>query len=139
MVLAALALSATVSAQTAPAAPMPKEVAALQGVWDVTLFNDQPADSGAIALEFKDLTYAVYINGGVDETGTFALDTSKTPWTFDLSIKEGNDAGKLQLGILEMKGEAIHGLLGTPGDTTRPASFDAPSGAVGFVALKRKK
>jgi uncharacterized protein (TIGR03067 family) len=139
MVLAALALSATVSAQTAPAAPMSKEATALQGVWDVTLFNDQAADAGAIALEFKDLTYAVYINGGVDETGTFALDASKTPWTFDLSIKEGNDAGKLQLGILEMKGEAIHGLLGTPGMSARPVSFDSADGAIEFVAVKRKK
>lgn len=122
----------------APAAALPKEVAALQGTWAVTLFNGQDAPEGAIALQFEGMKYAVVINGGVDETGTFKLDATKTPWTFDLSIVEGTDAGKLQMGILEMKGEAIHGLLGTPGVATRPANFDSADGAISFVAVKKK-
>lgn len=122
----------------APTAALSKELAALQGVWNITLMNDQAAPDGAMALQFDGAKYAVIINGGVDETGTFKLDTTKTPWTFDLTIVEGSDAGKLQMGILEMKGEAIHGLLGTPGAGTRPANFDSADGAIAFVAVKRK-
>ena len=126
------------AAPTTPAAELSKEAKALQGIWDVTLFNDQAAPDGALALQFDGLRYAVIINGGVDESGAFKLDPSKTPWSFDLDIKEGSDAGKLQLGILEMKDNAIHGLLGTPGAGTRPANFDSADGAIAFVAVKRK-
>jgi len=122
----------------APAPALSKEATALQGTWNVTLFNGEPAPEGAIALQFEGNKYAVIISGGVDETGTFKLDATKTPWTFDLTILEGSDAGKLQLGILEMKGDAIHGLLAMPGGATRPANFDSADGAIGFVAAKRK-
>ena len=139
LALVALTLFAGQASPTqAPAAPLPKEVAALQGTWNITLVNDQAAPDGAMALQFEGMKYAVIINGGVDETGTFKLDTTKTPWTFDLSIVEGTDAGKLQLGIVEMKGDAIHGLLGTPGVATRPANFDSADGAFAFVAVKKK-
>lgn len=124
--------------QTPPAPALSKEATALQGVWAVTLLNDQAVPEGAMALQFEGLKYAVIANGGVDETGTFKLDATKTPWTFDLDIKEGNDAGKVQLGILEMKGDAIHGLLGTPGATVRPPNFDSMDGAIAFVAVKQK-
>ena len=139
LALVALTLFAGQAAPAqAPAAPLPKELAALQGTWTITLVNDQAAPDGAMALQFEGMKYAVIINGGVDETGTFKLDTTKTPWTFDLSIVEGTDAGKLQLGIVEMKGDAIHGLLGTPGVATRPATFDSADGAFAFVAVKKK-
>jgi len=124
--------------QAAPAPALSKEATALQGIWTVTLFNDEAAPDGALALQFEGMKYAVLANGGIDETGTFKLDTTKTPWTFDLDIKEGNDAGKIQMGILEMKGDAIHGLLGTPGAGVRPANFDSADGAVAFVAVKQK-
>ena len=125
--------------QAAPtqAPPLPKEVAALQGIWTVTLFNDQDP-GGALGLQFDGMKYAVIINGAADESGTFKLDTTKTPWTFDLNIMEGSDAGKVQMGILEMKGEAIHGLLGTPGVATRPANFESADGVISFVAVKKK-
>jgi uncharacterized protein (TIGR03067 family) len=128
----------TGQATTAPAPALSKEVAALQGVWNITLMNDEAAPDGAMAVQFEGMKYAVIINGGVDETGTFKLDATKTPWTFDLTIVEGTDAGKVQLGILEMKGDAIHGLLGTPGEATRPANFDSADGAIAFVAQKKK-
>jgi len=124
-------------AQTTPPAALSKEVAALQGFWTVTMFGDQDP-GGALGLQFDGMKYAVIINGAADESGTFKLDTTKTPWTFDLNIAEGSDAGKVQLGILEMKGDAIHGLLGTPGVATRPSGFDSPDGVISFVAVKKK-
>lgn len=137
LALVALTLLTGQAAPT-PAPALPKEVAALQGVWTVTLMNDQAAPDGALALQFDGMKYAVIVNGGVDESGTFKLDATKTPWSFDLTIVEGTDAGKLQMGILEMKGDAIHALLGTPGVATRPANFDSADGVVAFVAVKKK-
>jgi uncharacterized protein (TIGR03067 family) len=119
-----------------PAPALSKEVAALQGRWVVTMINDQDPN-GALELQFDGNKYAV-AGTGADESGTFKLDATKTPWTFDLSIEQGDDAGKLQLGILEVKGDAIHGLLGTPGVATRPAGWDSPDGAIAFVAVKKK-
>ncbi len=142
LALIAVTLFAGQAAPTQAPAPAPalsKEATSLQGTWNVTLANDQAVPEGAMALQFDGMKYAVVINGGIDETGTFKLDATKTPWTFDLNIVEGSDAGKLQLGILEMKGDAIHGMLGTPGAATRPANFDSADGAIVFVAAKVKK
>ena len=93
---------------------------------------------GRPARRLEGLKDGVVTNGAVEGTGTFKLDATKTPWTFDLDIKEGSDAGKMQMGILEMKSDAIHGLLGTPGVATRPANFDSADGAIAFVAVKQK-
>jgi uncharacterized protein (TIGR03067 family) len=124
-------------AQTPAAAPaLSKEAAALLGRWVVTLLNDQDPQ-GALELQFEGNKYAV-AGAGADENGTFKLDATKTPWTFDLTIVEGTDAGKVQLGILEMKGDAIHGLLAIAGGPTRPANFDSADGAIAFVAVKKK-
>jgi len=136
----AIALSATAWAQTPAPAPMSKEATSLQGTWAVTSMNGQsPTDQGAeIALVFTGNKYQVYINGSVDESGTFKLDPAKTPMSFDLTIVEGNDAGKLQLGIIEIKADVIQGLLGAPGATTRPADFNSDAGEILFVAKKVK-
>src|SRR5689334_11140753 len=92
-IVAAVSASASAAApqtpaQTTPPAALSKEVAALQGHWVVTLLNDQDPQ-GALELQFEGNKYAV-VGGGADETGTFKLDASKTPWTFDLSIADGN-------------------------------------------------
>ena len=39
--------------------------------------NDQAAPDGAFAMQFEGMKYAVIVNGGVDETGTFKLDAAK--------------------------------------------------------------
>ena len=135
LALVAFTLFAGQAAPT-PAPALSKEAAAIQGRWVVTLLNDQDPQ-GALELQFEGNKYAV-AGAGADENGTFKLDASKTPWTFDLTIVEGTDAGKVQLGILEMKGDAIHGLLAIAGGTTRPASFDSADGAIAFVAVKKK-
>jgi hypothetical protein len=56
--------------------------------------------------------------------------------TIDLSIAEGNDAGKTQLGILEVTGDTMRAAFNPPGSTERPASVTA--GALVIVAKKTK-
>ncbi len=140
------ALTSGVSAQTPAPTPAPaqdaaaKEQAAIQGAWQVTSMNGQnPAEQGGdIVLAFNGNKYQVMINGTIDESGTFTLDPAKKPMSFDLTILEGNDAGKQQMGIIEIKGDIVQGLLGTPGSTVRPADFNSNDGAVLFVAKKVK-
>jgi len=140
------ALTASVSAQTPSPTPAPaqdaaaKEQAAIQGTWMVTSMNGQnPADQGGeIFLVFTGNKYQVVINGAVDESGTFTLDAAKKPTSFDLTILEGSDAGKLQMGIVEIKGDIAQGLLTAAGSTARPADFNSNDGAVLFVAKKVK-
>lgn len=135
-----IALTIGVSAQDAKQDAMPKELAAIQGAWQVVSMNGQnPADQGAeVALVFTGSKYQVVINGAVDESGTFKLDAAKKPMSLDLTILEGNDAGKVQLGIVEITGDVAKGLLGQPGSTARPADFNSNDGVVSFIAKKAK-
>ena len=137
----AAALTTAASAQT-PAAQntMSKELASLQGVWLLTTVNDQNlSDQGVeMALAIDGTKYREVVNGTVDETGTFKLDATKKPMTFDLTILEGNDAGKVQLGIIEVTGDVAKGLFAEPGATTRPADFNSNDGAIFFIAKRVK-
>jgi uncharacterized protein (TIGR03067 family) len=82
----------------------------------------------------KDGKYAQKIKGEVKEEGTLKLDPSKKPATVDLNITSGDDKGKLQLGIYELKGDTWRLSLARPGDENRPTAFDA-----GVMTLKRDK
>ncbi len=117
---------------------MSKELAALQGRWQVVSMNgDSPADQGAeIVFVMKDKTYQVIINGTVDESGTFDIDTAKKPVWYDLSILEGNDAGKHQPGVIEIGTDTLKIALSAPGETSRPT--DVTNGAVTVVLKKQK-
>ena len=76
--------------------------------------------------------------GAVNERGTIRVDASKKPMTIDLAITEGSDAGKTQLGIVEVTGDAIRGNLDTPGAGQRPTDFTVKDGAIMFVGKKKK-
>jgi len=131
-------------AQTAPPAAkpaqgaMPKELAALQGTWQVVTMNGaSPSDQGAeIAFVMKANTYQVVINGATDESGTFKIDATKKPIWFDLSIVKGDDAGKVQQGIIAIGTDTIDVAFSAPGDASRPT--DVKKGVVTFTAKKKQ-
>jgi uncharacterized protein (TIGR03067 family) len=131
----ALTVAAGVAAQTQDAAP--KELAPLQGTWNVTEVNGS-APQQQISLTITGAKYSETVDGTVDETGTIKVDNSKTPVTLDLLIAEGSSAGQTQLGIVEVKGDAMRCLLSAPGSGTRPSSFDKGDGDL-FVVLQKKK
>ena len=135
----AVMLAAGLAAQT-PAPAMSKELTSVQGTWLLTTVNDQNlSDQGVeMALVLTGNKYQQVVNGSVDETGTFKIDATKTPMTFDLTILEGNDAGKVQLGIIEVTGDIAKGLLAAPGATTRPADFNSNAGEIFFIAKRVK-
>lgn len=144
-VLTIAALSSAPAAQT-PAAPTAapqdaaKDLAPYQGTWVLTTVNDQALASAGVemALVVDGTKYSQVVNGVVNETGTVKIDTTKKPVTFDLSIVTGDDAGKLQLGIVEVTGDTMKGVLAVAGVNSRPADFMASDAGVWFIATRKK-
>lgn len=135
------------SAQAPAAAPSPatqdasaKVLASLQGIWVVISVNGESIENQGVemALKIEGNKYSQLVNGTIDETGTVKIDASKTPISFDLNIIEGSDAGKLQPGIIDIKGDTIAAYLANPGGSVRPASFDSADGAIYVIARKAK-
>ena len=111
---------------------------ALQGTWLITTLNGQSAPEGGpqLTLTFAGDKYHQTVGGDVNERGTFKLDTSKTPMTIDLTIVEGDDAGKTQLGIIEVTGDTFRASLDTPGAAQRPTDFNLKDGVLVFSGKK---
>lgn len=114
-----------------------KGAAVLQGTWTVSSINGQTATEGnELKLTFDGSKYHQTYGGTVNERGTFTVDATKKPMTIDLSITEGNDAGKTQLGLFEVTGDTMHVTFNAPGATERPVSLE--KGAL-VVAAKKSK
>ena len=123
--------------KSAPAAPVAAGLKPLQGTWVLTTPDGQPlAQSGDLTITITGDKYAQAVAGTVNERGSIKLDTTKKPAWIDLTITEGSDAGKLQVGLIEVTGNTMKGVLSPPGDTTRPASLT--EGAIPFVAKKKR-
>ena len=139
--LAVAPLAAQGAAQTAkPAAALSKTMAAVQGAWLFTHVdgNDISGAGQEIVVTISEDKYVQTINGQVVERGTFKIDDTKKPWTIDLSIVEGEEAGKTQLGVLQLTDSTMVGKLSDTGLTTRPTDFAPSDGAFVFTAVKKK-
>lgn len=131
-------LGFTGSRPAAQQADVPKALAPLQGKWLVTSFNGQPipAEAGEFALVITGSRYQSINAGDIAEEGVLTIDASKTPMWIDLAIRTGDDAGKNQLGLVNVKGDGFEMGLTIPGQTTRPATMDAAE--LYIVAAKAK-
>jgi uncharacterized protein (TIGR03067 family) len=118
----------------------PPAVAALQGTWVITSINGKAPAEGAseMTLTFTDDKYHQTFAGQVNERGTIKIDASKKPTTIDLIIAEGDDAGKTQLGIIEVKGDTVRANLDRPGAGQRPPDFTIKEGFLMFEGKKKK-
>jgi uncharacterized protein (TIGR03067 family) len=126
-------------AQAPPAAAqaaLDKALASLQGTWVINDINGQAPPS--MLLVFKADKYEQVVDGTVNEKGTIKLDAAKKPMALDLVIQEGSDAGKLQLGIVEVTGETMKLKLAFPSETTRPKEFTQEETALMVNLTKRK-
>ncbi len=129
--------SAQAPKQASAAKPSPI-LASVQGVWVMTQVNGQDtAGAGQeITITIKDSTYTQAVNGQITEKGTFRIDDSKKPMTIDIAIVEGDDAGGIQLGLVEITGNSMKGKLSDPGGA-RPADFNVADGYFVFVMVKK--
>jgi uncharacterized protein (TIGR03067 family) len=126
------------TAQTTPAADNAKKLQdQMQGDWRVVSFNGQAVPANAEAyLVFKGDKYEQWTNNAVDERGTVKLDGSTKPISIDFVITEGNDAGKLQLGLVELTGDTLSLAFAAPGNPTRPKT---PNDAEVYATLTKSK
>lgn len=131
-IVAAILLTASAYTQQPKAKP---GGASLQGTWVLTTINGQPAPD--MTLTFEGNKYHQTFDGKVNERGTFKLDAAKKPMTIDLIITEGQDAGKTQLGVIEVTGDAVRGNFGQAGAPQRPPDF-AIKETIMFTAKKKK-
>ena len=146
MVIAGAVAGAPLSAQGAaqaakPAAPaMSKVLAQVQGTWMFTHTNGQPLEGSGqeILVTITDNKYVQTLNGQVVERGTFKIDDTRKPWTIDISITEGQEAGQSQVGVVQVTGDTMVGKLADTGVTTRPTDFSQSEGAFVFTAVRRK-
>jgi len=136
-VIVTIALAAGVLAEQAKEA---KAAAALQGAWLVSSINGQSAPDGTppLTLTFSGDKYQQALGGEVNERGTMKVDATKKPMTIDFAITEGPDAGKTQLGIIEVTGETFRACFAAPGAGERPADFTGKDGALVVLAKKSK-
>ena len=136
MVIAGIAVAASVLAQESKDTT---GTAALQGTWVVTSINGQTAPEGSpeMTLTFTGDKYQQTLAGEVNERGTIKIDASKKPMTIDLIITEGSDAGKTQLGLIEVTSDILRASLDIPGSQQRPTDFTIKESGVMFVGKKK--
>jgi uncharacterized protein (TIGR03067 family) len=123
--------------------PVKKELKVLAGTWEGTKLKragvaEALLKPGELLLVIgADGNYSEKIVGQETETGTLTVDPSRTPKTIDWMIREGEDKGKKQLGLYELKGDMLLIAFGEPGKD-RPANL-AGKGAITVVNYKRNK
>jgi uncharacterized protein (TIGR03067 family) len=120
-----------------------KDADALQGAWRaVSIMAEGQAmpeeQARAFELVIKGDKYDFKVQGEVMESGTLKLDSSKKPATVDFMIEKGDDKGKTQLGIYELKGDDFKCCVSQAGKTDRPKELKAGSDSTLFV-FKRQK
>ena len=138
VLLASLALAAGIGGQTGKPQGKPASTA-VQGTWVVASINGESGPAGAqeMTLTFTGDKYEQSLGGSVNERGTFKVDASKKPMTIDLAIGEGSDAGKSQLGIVEVSGDTMKLHLDSPGAGQRPTDFASKESS--FIVIAKKK
>ena len=147
--LAVLLAASTAFAQTPPsqtgqkkpptvAATVPAALKPFQGTWILTSPDGKPLDpSGDLTITITGDKYAQALAGTVNERGTIKLDPAKKPMWIDLSITEGADAGKQQVGVIEIAGGVMKGVFAGAGATTRPTTTAPTAGFISFVGKKK--
>ena len=127
------------AAQTTPPAAdaAKKALDQIQGQWQAVSLNGQNLPNGMeMTLSFSGDKYENWVNGALDERGTVKIDASTKPVSIDFAIVEGDDAGKTQLGLVEVNGDSLILSFATPGNPTRPKT---PSDAELYAVLRKKK
>jgi uncharacterized protein (TIGR03067 family) len=100
----------------------------LEGTWKAVKGSDHgnPIEPAMfkMTLTLKGGKYSVKVNGMEVGSGTYTVDASKSPGHIDTTSGTGPDAGKVDLGIFELKGDALKTAFDKPGQKTRPGGFD---------------
>jgi uncharacterized protein (TIGR03067 family) len=138
LIVTVLSLLLVQTGQTAPPADAAKKaLEQIQGSWRAVSFNGQDVPSGVeLYLVFKADKYEQWTNGSVEERGSLKLDSATKPMSIDFVITEGNDSGKVQLGLIDITGDTLSLAFASPGNPTRPRT---PADGELLAILKKSK
>jgi uncharacterized protein (TIGR03067 family) len=114
----------------------------LEGTWLATSYvdhgnKDQNVIDGKLTLVLKDGKYTVKLNGETVDQGTFTYDVTKSPKQIDTTSSEGDNKGKVDRGIYELKGDVLKTAFDEITMQKRPTAFDGDKYQV--VEFKRVK
>jgi uncharacterized protein (TIGR03067 family) len=110
----------------------------ISGITDGKKIPDEVIEKIMLTVTVKAGKYSVSVDGKEVEAGTYKTDDSKKPPYLDLTITEGKDKGKTQLGIYKLDGDNLTVAFTTGDNKERPKDFKGGEGLEVSV-LKRKK
>ena len=116
-----------------------KDGARYEGTWRVVSLevngNKTPEeDAKKITVINHADTWIVMAEGNEVAKGTSKIDPTKKPKTIDFTPTEGNDQGKVFLGIYEIEGNARK-LCFAPSGKDRPTEFASKPGSEHFLVV----
>ena len=117
----------------------------VEGSWAATSLSFGEKKLPAEILEkimpvftFKEGKYTSSIMGKQDEAGAYKIDAKQTPAHIDLTIEDGKDKGKTQLGLIAVDGGMLKLALARPGVKDRPKDFNGGEN-IAVVTFRRRK
>ena len=144
LVLATLALALSTPARADD--PPPDDRKRIEATWQITGGEEKGKTLAASlftgqTVTFDATTYVIKVGDRVVEKGSYKLDSTRDPKTFDLEITESEtDRDKTQLGIYKFQGDTLKMSFSRPGATTRPTRFETTADSATFtLELKRKR
>ncbi len=119
------------------------DASALKGKWSIVSFSVNgvaTADDSVkdLKMEFEGKTYNLTAGDTSVEKGEYTIDESKSPKTIDLAIKEGDDAGKQQVGLYKIEDGKLTIAFSLPGSKERPTSFKVEAKGAPVVVVMEK-
>jgi uncharacterized protein (TIGR03067 family) len=137
----------TIGLSVAAAAPkedsLKAEQAKFQGAWKVVSLELSGAQAPAddiknLKFEFKG-DKVIFSDGKETHEGTFKIDPTAKPKTFDLIPSDGPEKGKTEPGIYTFEGDTLK-ICGADPGKDRPKDFTTKQGSgLTLVVLKRAK
>jgi uncharacterized protein (TIGR03067 family) len=116
----------------------------IDGSWLLTGCTDQgkkvpEADVAKIkcVAVLKDGKYSFSVDGKVQETGTYKVDTNQDPAVLDLYPADGKDKGKIELALFKIEGDVLTIAVAEAGKQ-RPNGFE-PAKEIEVQIYKRTK
>ena len=91
-----------------------------------------------IKLKIDGDKFMITLKNG-DHEATYALDSSKKPKTIDLTLKGGDQDGKVMKGFYELQGDTLKICMGSPEAPDRPVEFKSKDEVKVFTFKRAKK
>ena len=117
----------------------------IQGEWSLVTLEEKGESQKItedsehfIKLKINGEKFLVTIRGD-DHDATFSVDSTKKPKTIDVTLKGGDQDGKVMKGFFELDGDTLKICMGNPENPDRPAEFKSKDEVKVFTFKRVKK